>query len=623
MTNSFWKGTTVQMRNYVRDRQGNQSSPSRLLTHATKIARDNAFRSLRGVVLCLVVLFAAACDTLGQDEIDCEVNYQPICFNPFPDVPLAQDISDLIILQNGFDVKSQRDMQEINDGSRRFLGLNGVNLVQIFSPGQSPSVYLQAGSTDVGTTEGAAGMALHPGFSDPESDGYGKLYTLTVDVTRAGEAEFPSPDDTGFSHSVVTEWTQGDPTANTFSGTSRELMRFDQGTRFHNVDQILFGPDNYLYIGVGDDNVAESSDDLTTAFGKILRIDPLGDNSSNGKYGIPEDNPFIDNPQALPEIFAWGVRNPWRMRFDRVTGELFLSDVGDHGPEEINRVELGGHYGWPHMAGTFLRGRPPTEDLPDPDTGLTLAETNNYLPPLAQLDRSESNAVIGIVSYRGSRFPELQGKLIFASWNRHHVYAADPATGDVVKIIDGSRLNEFMNESGGQNRVLSVNEDLDGEIYLLGGERIVSFQALPDFDRSGAYDLYDVDAMCAALGTRSSQQDLNGDLIVDEDDFNVLKGLANLLPGDVNVDGYVSFADFLAISKNFASSNALWSQGDLDCNGTVEFEDFLILSEDFGNSNQAVAAVPEPATLKLLLSIVVMVFLLRGFVGLKHRPCID
>lgn len=608
------------MRKNVGSRQGKQRSNTTHQTRDTTIGRDNGFRTLQIIILSAMVLFfAAPGDSLGQDEIDCEVEYQPICFNPFPDVPLSQEINDLIILQNAFKANSLRDMQEIDDGSGRFLGLIGANLVQMFSPGQSAAKYLQAGSADVSGTEGASSMALHPGFSDPESPGYGKLYTLTVDVTRTGDAEFPSPDDGAYSHSVITEWTQNDPSSDTFQGTSRELMRFDQGTRFHNVDQILFGPDEFLYIGVGDDNVLESSDDLTNAFGKILRIDPLGNNSSNGKYGIPADNPFIDEEGALPEIYAWGVRNPWRSRFDSVTGELFVADVSDHGPEEINRVELGGHYGWPHMAGTFLAGRPPTDDLPDPETGLTLAETENYLPPITQLDRSESNAIIGMVSYRGNRFPELQGKLIFASWNRYHVYAADPDTGDVVRIVDGDRLSEFMNESGGNSRVLSVNEDADGEIYLLGGDEIVAFQALPDFDRSGAYDLYDVDAMCAALGTRSSQQDLNGDLIVDEDDFNVLKDLANLLPGDVNVDGQVSFTDFLAISGNFSNTDALWSQGDLDCNGTVEFEDFLILSDDFGSSNQAVAAVPESATSKLLLSIVVMVFLLRGFLGLAQQ----
>ena len=534
-------------------------------------------------------------------------------FDFYPDVPLSETMNDLIVFRNVLDVAGSRDLQEIPDGSGRFLSMRGTNFVQIVSPGEDDQLYLEAGNLPQGPTEGALSLAIHPDFANTGTPGFGRLYTLTVDLERDGDPDFISPNPETFSHYVITEWKQNDPGANKFSGSSREIMRFKHGSQFHNTNQLLFGPnDDYLYIAVGDDLAEEASADLGSAFGKILRIDPLGSNSDNGEYGIPSDNPFVNDANALDEIFAYGARNPWRMGFDRETGDLYGGEIGLSSVEEVNRYVAGNNYGWPFKEGTFLAGRPPLdEDLADSQTGQTLAESKGLTDPLFELDRSEMNAIMGLVAYRGERFPELQGKLIFGAWNHFRVYAGDPDTGEVEVIVEGDRLKSFMDEK----RFVSINEDLEGEIYLSGGNQIVSLFSLPDFDRSGEYDTGDIDGICDALGTRSSQFDLNGDLRVDNADMAQWFSTTNSLVGDVNVDGRVNFSDFTLFAANYLLPDAKWSQGDVNCDDVVTFEDYLVIVRNFGRSAAATQAVPEPESLCVSLVGVLLLSLVR-----RRRP---
>ena len=377
---------------------------------------------------CLAAVIGIGCwaipanGHLGEEHPEGQHDY-------FPDFPVS-DLNSQIYFRDVLNVPGSRDFEEIPDGSGRFLSINGINLAKMTWPGRANQIhYVTGGDDNIAMTEGATSLALHPGFATEGDPGYGKFYTSTIDLSRTGEPDFQSTNTSVLSHYVLTEWTQEDVSQPRFSGTSRELMRFDEGSPFHNLNHLQFGPDGFLYLAVGEDNSDSQSSDLSSVYGKILRIDPLGENSENGMYGIPEDNPFVETEDAAPEVYAYGLRNPWRMAFDRESGALFAFDVGFDSIEEVSHIEAGLNYGWPSKEGSFLSAREVLPDLPDPETGLTLAESMNLVDPIFELDHTDTNSIIGGVVYRGERFPELDGKVIFGSWNTHTIYAGDPETG--------------------------------------------------------------------------------------------------------------------------------------------------------------------------------------------------
>jgi glucose/arabinose dehydrogenase len=209
---------------------------------------------------------------------------------------------------------------------------------------------------------GLLGLAFHPDFVNN-----GRLYTYTSEPAR-GRPDFSTmprgsrPD----HHTVVIDWRVQEA-ANSTSlvdpDSARELLRIDQPQANHNAGGLVFGPDRMLYIALGDGGGADdqgtghadegNGQEPGNIHGAILRIDPTGSNGINGRYGVPEDNPFVKDPRALDEIYAYGFRCPFRMSFDPKTGRLFAGDVGQHDIEEIDLVEAGGNYGWRLREGTF------------------------------------------------------------------------------------------------------------------------------------------------------------------------------------------------------------------------------------------------------------------------------
>jgi glucose/arabinose dehydrogenase len=197
---------------------------------------------------------------------------------------------------------------------------------------------------------GLLGLAFHPGYADPASAGFRKLYTYTSEPPGSGVADFtvPLPGGSEFDNQIVlAEWQvdaadpdQVDP------ASRRELLRLNDPQFNHNAGMLDFGGDGYLYVAIGDGGAANdeapghspggNGQDKSNLFGNILRIDPLGTNSANGKYGIPGDNPFAGPIDGLDEIYAYGFRNPFRFSFDEPTGRLIVGDVGQNDIEEID-----------------------------------------------------------------------------------------------------------------------------------------------------------------------------------------------------------------------------------------------------------------------------------------------
>jgi len=232
--------------------------------------------------------------------------------------------------------------------------------------------------------------------------------------------------------------------------SANEVITVDQPYRNHNGGQIQFGPDGYLYIGMGDGGWAgdprHRAQNLRSLLGKILRLDV----DSDAPYSVPPDNPFVMTKGAAPEIWALGVRNPWRFSFDRLTGDLYIGDVGQNKWEEIDvqpaESRGGENYGWRIMEGAHCFN--PATGCARPD--LTL--------PVYEYSQSEGCSVTGGYVYRGGSLPDLEGTYIFAD------YCAGTIWG-LTRHDDGSRSRTTLVETG--FAVSSFGEDEAGELYVL------------------------------------------------------------------------------------------------------------------------------------------------------------
>lgn len=239
-------------------------------------------------------------------------------------------------------------------------------------------------------------------------------------------------------------------------GTRRTILTQDQPYANHNGGDLAVGPDGMLYIGLGDGGSGGdplgSGQDLGTLLGTLLRIDPTGD-----PYAVPSDNPFVDDPAARDEIWAYGLRNPWRFSFDAVTGDLWIADVGQSTREEINRVAAsaggGQNFGWSLMEGTV------------PYDG---AEPDGHVPPVHEYATTGQRcSITGGYAYRGSAIVGLEGFYVFSDYCEGAIRALEIRDGEVVGHtdlgVDGGAVAAFAQGPDLELYVL----DLHGAIYRL------------------------------------------------------------------------------------------------------------------------------------------------------------
>jgi uncharacterized repeat protein (TIGR03806 family) len=238
----------------------------------------------------------------------------------------------------------------------------------------------------------------------------------------------------------------------TFDPASEKiLMTFPQASDaiLHHLDHITFGPDGLLYIANGDGGMPyrDRAQDLTNIYGKILRIDV----DTGDPYGIPPDNPFADGVGGAPEIYAWGLRNPWRISFDRSSGELWLGDVGNSSWEEIDRIEKGKNYGWPILEGVAC--------FP---SGVQVCDGTGTEPPVHVFGHDIGTAAIGGYVYRGPTLTGLQGMYLFGA----------PTTASIwgLKFQGGQWVRRTLFQLPNQHDPDSFAEGNDGELYVLSFE---------------------------------------------------------------------------------------------------------------------------------------------------------
>ena len=330
-------------------------------------------------------------------------------------------------------------------------------------------------------------MALHPGFLDTDSKGYGRLYTIEPEVAGTDRPDFvPEHGAEGAEHhqEVLCEYRTTDPRRRVFTGSRKILARFSQPGGENNVNDLAFDRLGRLFVAVGDGDAgrpgrhtaSRNAMSLLSAYGKVLRIDPLGDNSANGQYGIPPRNPFLVIDGALPEIWCYGLRDPQRLEFDPYRDWLTIVDLGQDGIEEVNISEAGGeHFGWDMCEGTFFyppsRGKKPSEGV----TG-----------PVAEYERIGDERTAGGFVYRGLNFPTLSGRMLMAS-----------TSGRILSSRIGGGVNLSRLVIGNQSELLrapivGIRPGPTGELFLL--------------TRGGG--IYELQKQTTAAGMRKSRKPL-------------------------------------------------------------------------------------------------------------------
>jgi glucose/arabinose dehydrogenase len=279
-----------------------------------------------------------------------------------------------------------------------------------------------------GNEQGLLGLAFSPNYATD-----GQFYINYTDLN---------------GDTVIARYKVSDDPNRADSNSAEVLMQVDQPYPNHNGGMLAFGPDGYLYIGLGDGgsqgDPSDNGQRLGTRLGKMLRIDV----SQGDPYAIPPDNPFINRAGARPEIWANGLRNPWRYSFDRATGDLYIGDVGQNAWEEIDFQPAdsrgGENYGW-----NFLEGSHPYEGTPP----------EGLVPPIAEYSHLEGGcSVTGGYVYRGPSLPQLNGIYLFADYCSGIIWALfRNASGEWEKV-------ELMNALF---TISSFGEDQAGELYLL------------------------------------------------------------------------------------------------------------------------------------------------------------
>jgi glucose/arabinose dehydrogenase len=332
---------------------------------------------------------------------------------------------------------------------------------------------------------GLLGLAFSPGFSDPSSTGFHTLYTYQSEKTGTAVADFaPAPGTvtSGIDHqNVLVQWKVSAANPNVVDPTSRkDLLRQDHPALNHNGGTIAFGPDGDLYLAIGDGGTADdngnghiaapgsNAQSLSVIMGKMLRIDPNGNNSANGKYGIPADNPFVNTAGAAKEIYANGLRNPYKFSFD--AGKLIEGDVGQNNVEEVNTITSGGNYGWPIKEGTFLFNRTgPSEGTVNPAN--SPGSPSGLIDPLLEYDHNAGTAVVGGFVYHGSLLPALDGKYVFGDFSNGPFNA--PGNGRLFYAdLNTGQINEFSMDAPLGMWLKGFGEDANGELYALASTRL-------------------------------------------------------------------------------------------------------------------------------------------------------
>lgn len=340
------------------------------------------------------------------------------------------------------------------DGDGRMFLVEQTGKIRLVENGElAPQPFLDVSDkiTCCGEEDGLIGLEFHPDFEHN-----GTFYVVYTDPE---------------SRTIVSRLFVSSERNLADRSSEREIISWSRPRVFHNGGAIEFGPDGHLYLGVGDGGNPLEAQDLRSLLGKILRLDVDG----AFPYSLPDDNPFIGDPFALAEIWAWGLRNPWRFSIDRKTGNLYVGDVGSSFFEEIDFQPGGGgggeNFGWPLKEATTC-----IDEVED-------CENEDLVDPIIAYAHKEGtcNAVTGGYRYRGRSAPTLRGSYIFGDFCRGEIWAArnnDAGNWAVNRLLDSELLISTFAEDPEGNLYLA---DYRGAIYRIAGQSLFA----SDFERGG------------------------------------------------------------------------------------------------------------------------------------------
>lgn len=329
------------------------------------------------------------------------------------------------------------DLQYSPDNTNRIFVVEQAGVISVFPNNarvREKKTFLDIRNQvdDQGNEEGLLGLAFHPEY---ERNGYFYVNYTAANPNRTVISRFK----------VSSSQDVADPSSEVI------LLTFEQPYSNHNGGQVSFGPDGYLYIAVGDGGSGgdphDHGENPATLLGSILRID-VNKQEDGKQYGIPSDNPFATNTKGYrKEIYAYGLRNPWRFSFDSDNGRLWTGDVGQNAYEEIDIIEKGGNYGWNTMEGNHCF---------EPANG---CNRTGLKMPIHEYGRGDGISVTGGFVYRGPSLKDLTGKYVYADYATRRVWALDH--GNLSKPVNSLLFEADFNIS-------SFGVDQNNELYLCG-----------------------------------------------------------------------------------------------------------------------------------------------------------
>ena len=392
-------------------------------------------RLLRGIsIVALLALSTVLLECGGSSSSPAPPAPAPPAAPP-PSGPLVLTLTPVLSGLN-----SPVDLQNAADGSGRLFVVEQQGQIRIVSNNSLvPTPFLDITSlVDFGGEKGLLGLAFHPAYSQ------NRRFFVNYDRVVSGQMQ-----------TVIAEFQTSASNPNQADPNSqRILFTVNQPFPNHKGGQLAFGPDGFLYIGLGDGGSAGdplgNAQNRQVLLGKMLRIDV--DHTSPGlQYAIPSDNPFL-NGVDRGEVWAYGLRNPWRFSFDVPSGRLFVADVGQDKFEEIDILQKGGNFGWNIMEGLHCF---------KPSSGCNMT---GLILPITEYDHSQGDAVIGGYVYRGPAIPRLSGTYLFSDFESGTIWGlTENSTGQWTRsqlIAGGRNISSFGRDEAGELYVLDYSGSL-------------------------------------------------------------------------------------------------------------------------------------------------------------------
>lgn len=393
-------------------------------------------RLLRGIsIVALLALSTVLLECGSSSSSPAPAAPAPPAAPPAPSGPLVLTLTPVLSGLN-----SPVDLQNAADGSGRLFVVEQQGQIRIVSNNSLvPTPFLDITSlVDFGGEKGLLGLAFHPAYSQ------NRRFFVNYDRVVSGQMQ-----------TVIAEFQTSASNPNQADPNSqRILFTVNQPFPNHKGGQLAFGPDGFLYIGLGDGGSAGdplgNAQNRQVLLGKMLRIDV--DHTSPGlQYAIPSDNPFL-NGVDRGEVWAYGLRNPWRFSFDVPSGRLFAADVGQDKFEEIDILQKGGNFGWNIMEGLHCF---------KPSSGCNMT---GLILPITEYDHSQGDAVIGGYVYRGAAISRLSGTYLFSDFESGTIWGlTENSTGQWTRsqlIAGGRNISSFGRDEAGELYVLDYSGSL-------------------------------------------------------------------------------------------------------------------------------------------------------------------